>query len=178
MTSDDQIARWLSEPEGERLEFKSARNHFHFEKLVDYCVALANEGGGIILLGATDERPRQVVGTNAFSEPGRTEAGLYQHLHHRVPVEEKLYHGNRLLIVHVPSRLPGTAWQCRFLLIGQGRAYSRQSCCLDRLLSLWRFSRPPQTYLGCPPGCHNESLYRTRLYVSLVQALPQAVLVC
>lgn len=111
MTSDDQVARWLSEPEGERIEFKSARNHFHFEKLVDYCVALANEGGGIILLGATDERPRQVVGTRAFSEPGRTEAGLYQHLHHRVPVEEKHYHGNRLLIVHVPSRLPGTAWQ-------------------------------------------------------------------
>lgn len=111
MTSGEQIARWLSEPEGERLEFKSARNNFHFEKLVDYCVALANEGGGIILLGATDERPREIVGTSAFAEPGRTEAGLYQRLHHRVPVEEVHYDGRRLLIVHVPTRLPGTAWE-------------------------------------------------------------------
>lgn len=111
MTTPEQIARWLSEPEGERLEFKSARNNYQFEKLVDYCVALANEGGGTILLGATDERPRQVIGTAAFAEPGRTEAGLYQRLHHRIPVEEANYNGHRLLIVHVPSRLPGTAWE-------------------------------------------------------------------
>lgn len=111
MTTAEQIARWLSEPEGERLEFKSARNNFHFEKLVDYCVALANEGGGIILLGATDERPRQVVGTTAFAEPGRTEAGLYQRLHHRIPIEEATFNGERVLIVHVPARLPGTAWE-------------------------------------------------------------------
>ena len=105
------IARWLGEPEGERLEFKSARNHFHFETLVDYCVALANEGGGKILLGVTDERPRNVVGTRAFAEPGRTAAGLYDRLRHRVPVEEVNHEGHRLLIVHVPPRLPGTAWE-------------------------------------------------------------------
>ncbi len=111
MTSPEQIAGWLSEPEGERLEFKSARNNYQFEKLVDYCVALANEGGGKILLGATDERPREVVGTQAFAEPGRTEAGLYQRLHHRIAIEETNYQGHRLLIVHVPARLPGTAWE-------------------------------------------------------------------
>jgi len=72
---------------------------------------LANEGGGKIILGVSDLRPRQVVGTNAFSEPGRTEAGLYQRLHHRVPIEEVQYQGVRLLIVHVPARLPGTAWE-------------------------------------------------------------------
>ncbi len=111
MTSLEQIARWLSEPEGERLEFKSARRNYHFDKLVDYCVALANEGGGQILLGATDVRPREVVGTAAFKEPGRTEAGLYQRLHHRISVEETAYQGKRLLIVHVPARLTGTAWE-------------------------------------------------------------------
>lgn len=111
MTSAEQIARWLSAPEGERLEFKSARNRYDFDKLTNYCVALANEGGGQILLGATDERPRRVVGTNAFSEPGRAEAGLYQRLHHRIPIEETTYEGKRLLIVQVPARLPGTAWE-------------------------------------------------------------------
>ena len=111
MTTPEQISQWLAEPEGERLEFKSASNNFHFEKLVDYCVALANEGGGRIILGVTDRRPRQVVGTAAFAEPGRTEAGIYQQLHHRVSVEETFLDGKRVLIVHVPGRLPGTAWQ-------------------------------------------------------------------
>lgn len=74
-------------------------------------MALANEGGGKIILGVTDRRPRQVVGTAAFEEPGRTEAGIYQRLHHRVPVEEASFESRRVLIVHVPARLPGTAWQ-------------------------------------------------------------------
>src|SRR5690606_9513709 len=104
------VARWLAEPEGERLEFKSARNNFHFERLADYCVALANEGGGKIILGVSDARPRTVLGTAAFAEPGRTEAGLHERLRPRIPVEEVQYRGHRLLVVHVPSRLPGTAW--------------------------------------------------------------------
>lgn len=111
MSTAEQIAHWLSEPEGERLEFKEARNNFHFESLVDYCVALANEGGGKILLGVTDARPRRVIGSRAFGEPGRTAAGLYDRLRHRIPIEEADYGGQRLLIVHVPSRLPGTAWE-------------------------------------------------------------------
>jgi ATP-dependent DNA helicase RecG len=111
MTTPDEIARLLTEPEGERLEFKSASSNFHFEKLVDYCVALANEGGGKIVLGVTDRRPRQVVGTAAFAEPGRTEAGLYERLGHRVRIEELRYDGKRILLAHVPGRLPGTAWE-------------------------------------------------------------------
>lgn len=100
----------LDAPEGSRIEFKSAAGQYHFEKLLQYCVALANEGGGTVVLGVSDRRPREVVGTAAFSEPGRTEAGLTQRLHHRIPVEEFTYGGKRVLIVHVPSRLPGTAW--------------------------------------------------------------------
>lgn len=111
MTSLQQIAQWLAEPEGRQLEFKSASNNFHFERLVDYCVAIANEGGGKIILGATDKRPRTVIGTNAFHEPGRTEAGIFDRLRQRVAVEEVDVQGKRLLIVHVPARLPGTAWQ-------------------------------------------------------------------
>lgn len=110
MTTPEQFESWLKAPEGTRLEFKSATGGFHFDKLVDYCVALANEGGGAILLGVTDRRPRQVVGTQAFGEPGRTEAGLYQRLGHRIPVEEYHHAGRRVLIVHVPGRLRGSAW--------------------------------------------------------------------
>ncbi len=109
-TTSEQLERYLSEPEGTRIEFKEAKNRYDFDKLTDYCVALANEGGGLIILGVSDKRPRQVVGSQAFSEPGRTEAGLHQRLNHRIPVEEIHHHGKRVLLIHVPSRLPGCAW--------------------------------------------------------------------
>lgn len=110
-TTHEQFQNWLNAPEGTRLEFKTASNRYDFEELIDYCVALANEGGGTIILGVTDQRPRQVVGTAAFNEPGRAEAGLHQRLGHRIPVEEYQHQERRVLIVHVPARLPGTAWQ-------------------------------------------------------------------
>lgn len=110
-TTLEQLQHWLAEPEGSRLEFKEAKQNYHFEKLLPYCVALANEGGGKIILGVTDRRPRRIVGTAAFAEPGRTEAGLHERLLHRIPVEELHTEQGRVLIVHVPARLPGTAWQ-------------------------------------------------------------------
>lgn len=109
-TSPEELRRWLAAPEGSRFEFKEARTRYDFDKLVDYCVALANEGGGKVILGATDQRPRKICGSSAFEEPGRTEAGLYERLHQRIPVEEMLLPEGRVLIVHVPSRLPGAAW--------------------------------------------------------------------
>lgn len=110
-TSREHLHQWLAEPEGTNIEFKEAKQNYHFDKLVDYCVALANEGGGKIILGVTDRRPRRIVGTAAFAEPGRTEAGLHDRLTHRIPVEEMLTPEGRVLVVHVPGRLPGTAWQ-------------------------------------------------------------------
>ncbi|MEP7247263.1 MAG: ATP-binding protein [Gammaproteobacteria bacterium] len=110
-TSNSEIRRLLRTPEGKRFEFKEARSSFSFEKLVQYVVALANERGGRILLGVTDARPRKVVGSQAFPEPGRTEAGLFERLRRRVPIEEVIYGGQRLLIVHVPPREPGEVWE-------------------------------------------------------------------
>lgn len=110
-TTREQLQRWLDEPEGTNLEFKEARKSFHFEKLLEYCVALANEGGGKIVFGVSDRRPRRIVGTAAFSEPGRTEAGLHDRLSHRIPIEEIQTSEGRVLVAHVPGRLPGTAWQ-------------------------------------------------------------------
>lgn len=111
MTTPDEFHALLESPEGSRVEFKTASQSFHFEELVKYCVALANEGGGTIVFGVTDRRPRQVIGTRAFDEPGRTEAGLFEALRQRILVEEVHHDGKRVLLVHVPARLPGTAWQ-------------------------------------------------------------------
>ncbi len=63
-STPSQIDLWLKSPsEHQRLEFKEAKNQYDNAKLYKYCVALANEGGGILLLGVSDRPPRKVVGT-------------------------------------------------------------------------------------------------------------------
>ena len=62
------LNEWIARPEAERLEFKEAKNNFHFERLAKYCAALSKEGDGAIVVGVTDRRPRRVVGTTAFDE--------------------------------------------------------------------------------------------------------------
>ena len=96
------LEEWLQEKEGELLEFKSARNRFDFEELTRYCVALANEGGGKIILGVSDARPRQVVGSHAFDQPERTRSGLCQRLHLGIDFDEILHPNGRVLVFHVP----------------------------------------------------------------------------
>jgi ATP-dependent DNA helicase RecG len=103
------LAGWLAEPEGEHLEFKEASENYQFEKLVKYCAALANEGGGKMILGVTDKRPRVIVGTNAFAEPARTVAGLVERLRLKIECEEMQHQGGRVLIFHIPSRPLGMA---------------------------------------------------------------------
>lgn len=104
----DQFKRYLDAPsENEHLEFKEARNRYDFEKLVKYCAALANEGGGKIILGVTDARPRTVVGTQAFQNLERTKAGLIERLHLRIDVQELQHPNGRVLVFHVPSRPRG-----------------------------------------------------------------------
>lgn len=62
-----ELERWMSPPsETEQVEFKEAKNQFDSTRLLKYRVALANEGGGRLILGVTDKRPRQVVGSQAF----------------------------------------------------------------------------------------------------------------
>ena len=41
-----QLNAWMSGSEDEHLEFKAARTQYSAEKLIKYCSALANEGGG------------------------------------------------------------------------------------------------------------------------------------
>lgn len=100
----DQLQAWMNAKEDEHLEFKEEKNNFHFETLVKYCVALANEGGGKMILGVTDQLPRTVVGSQAFPDLERTKAGLIQRLQLRVDVEEIQHPDGRVLVFQVPSR--------------------------------------------------------------------------
>jgi ATP-dependent DNA helicase RecG len=107
----DQLQTWMNAKEDEHLECKEAKKNFHFETLVKYCVALANEGGGRMVLGVTDKPPRRVVGSQAFHDLERTKAGLIERLRLRVEVEEIRHPDGRVLVFQVPPRPIGMPLQ-------------------------------------------------------------------
>ena len=108
MVTLDTLARWLNVPaETERLEFKEAKAQFDSEKLMRYCVALANEGGGYLVLGVTDKPPRRVVGSSAFvSVPdlNRLKARVVEKLRLRLEAVELMHPDGRVLVLEIPSR--------------------------------------------------------------------------
>ena len=62
MTQIEEFNKWLANPEGRHLEFKAARNSFSHDKyLPDYCAALANEGGGKLVLGVQGKGARHFL---------------------------------------------------------------------------------------------------------------------
>ncbi len=111
-TTLEQLEAWMhADPEDEHLELKEAKRRYDFEKLVKYCIALANEGGGKFILGVTDKLPRKVVGTAAFGNLQRTKTSLFQRLHLRIDAEELQHPDGRVLIFHVSPRPVGTPVQ-------------------------------------------------------------------
>lgn len=111
-TSLDELQRWMEAPrETEHLEFKEAKNQYDSTKLMRYCVALANEGGGKFVLGVTDKPPRRVVATAAFPNTADIASKIFEKLRFRVDVEEVAHPDGRVVIFHIPPRPKGTAYQ-------------------------------------------------------------------
>src|SRR5262245_35395738 len=110
-TALDELERWFLIPrEEECLEFKEAKSQFDTTKLFKYCVAIANEGGGKLVLGVSDEPPRRVVGTQAFCDRMEIQTKILDKLGFRVDLEELSHSHGRVLICHIPSRPTGTAY--------------------------------------------------------------------
>ncbi|HSQ67171.1 MAG TPA: RNA-binding domain-containing protein [Polyangiaceae bacterium] len=108
MTSLDDLNRWLTAPrEDEHLEFKAAVTTFDQEKALKYFVALANEGGGKLVLGVSDRAPRVVVGSAAFRDSQQVRTVALQKLRLRVDVEELAHPDGRVVVFHVPGRSLG-----------------------------------------------------------------------
>ena len=107
----------------DHVEFKEAKHDYPFAGgkhsnpkdrrrcVLGYIVALANEKGGMLILGMADKLPHEVVGSDfAKDETGQLEDEIYKRLHIRVHCEELFDENNRrVLIIHVPSRPIGKA---------------------------------------------------------------------
>jgi ATP-dependent DNA helicase RecG len=110
-TTPEQIDLWrAAKKEHQRLEFKEAKKQYDTRKLSEYCVALANEGGGQLLFGIADAPPRQVVGSAAFPDTNEIAQKLFTWIGFRVDVEEVIHPDGRVLVFHVPTRPKGTAY--------------------------------------------------------------------
>lgn len=111
VTTLAQIDVWRqTSRENSKLEFKEAKRSFDKSKLYRYCVAIANEGGGNLLLGITDTRPRKVVGSSAFPDIDSITEKLFTVLRFRVDVEVVNHPDGRVVVFHIPSRPTGTAY--------------------------------------------------------------------
>jgi ATP-dependent DNA helicase RecG len=102
----------------DKVEFKEAHKDFtwnggsHSEQkdrrkcYLGYLVALANEGGGLLVFGMADKIPHTVVGTDfALGEVGALEDAVYEKLQVRVHCTELFdENGLRVLVTEVPSR--------------------------------------------------------------------------
>tara|TARA_R110002051_G_scaffold13808_1_gene45554 strand:+ start:15886 stop:17571 length:1686 start_codon:yes stop_codon:yes gene_type:complete len=102
----------------DKVEFKEAKNNFSWNGgshskqkdrrkcYLGYVVALANEKGGLLVLGMADKIPHTVVGSDfADGETGQLEDAVYGKLSIRVHIEELFdENGLRVVVTKIPSR--------------------------------------------------------------------------
>lgn len=118
-TTVDDLNQILQAPkETAGLEFKAAKLQWSQDSLCEYAVAIANEGGGRLILGVADKAPRQIVGTSAFRDPDAVRMKVLQSVNFRVEIDEVEHPAGRVLVIRIPSRPKGTPLQYdgRFLM--------------------------------------------------------------
>lgn len=141
-TTPAQIDLWRkATSETPNLEFKEAKSSYDFDKLCNYCVALANEGGGYFVLGVADKPPRAVVGSAAFQSPVKASEQLFNKLGFHVDVEEVAHPDGRVVVFAVPPRPRGTAYHIdgRYLMRSGGSLVAMTE---DRLRPIFDEGKP------------------------------------
>lgn len=107
----EQIDLWRGyASETQNLEFKEAGNQYDTRKLCRYCVAIANEGGGHLVLGIADKPPRAVVTSHAFPDTQDIAEKLFHWVSFRVDVEAVAHPQGRVVVFTIPGRPRGTAY--------------------------------------------------------------------
>lgn len=141
-TTPAQIDIWRqSLSETQKLEFKEAKRDFDRRKLAEYCVAMANEGGGHFLLGIEDKPPRTVVGSKAFPNVVKAAEHLFDTVGFRVDVEEVAHPDGRVVVFRIPARPRGTAYHLdgKYLMRSGAALVSMSE---DRLRAIFAEGKP------------------------------------
>lgn len=89
--------------EGEVLEFKEAKVNFSSRDRSDYCAAIANMGGGKLLLGVSNSRV--VIGTTVYQGTiNKIPQEVYQAIGITISIEEVLHPNGRVVVFDIPPR--------------------------------------------------------------------------
>lgn len=143
------LRSWLKSPEHERLEFKAARRSFDVAEVHRYLVALANEGGGHLVLGVANEVPRKVVGTAALMDHALRAHELTRQIGLRVTFTELDVDCRRVLVASVGPRHRGVpvAFDGRYLMrVGE----SLVAMTADQLKAIFAEGVPDASALAVP----------------------------
>lgn len=118
MHLNDITLKYLVEvKEGEHIQFKEAKRRFSFDEALQCCCGLSNCGGGFLVFGISDKRPRRIVGTKAFDQPERTRRTLIDKLNVMVDFQF-LNDGEKSVLVFevaphpsgIPVQADGISW--------------------------------------------------------------------
>ncbi len=106
-----ELENFLELSENENVEFKEAKSQFNFDtgrkSLCGYLIALANEGGGKLILGVTNDK--KIIGTNSYLDINKLKSAVYQKIHRRIGVKEYEIESKRVLVISINSRPVGEA---------------------------------------------------------------------
>ena len=96
----------------DKVEFKEAKTQFSYnsgrKSVLGYVSALANEGGGYLVLGVRESAPHEICGSSAFEgREGKLEQDVYRDLKIRIRTQTLYEEGNRVLVIEIPSRPTG-----------------------------------------------------------------------
>lgn len=110
----------MAQPEGARLEFKEWKTKCDLDALGRYCCALANEGGGHLVIGVSDQRPRKAVGTRVFPSLDGAVESVRGLVGIDIEAAALVINGKRVVILAVPSRPRGAP------VLFRGAGYCRE----------------------------------------------------
>ncbi|WP_206099597.1 ATP-binding protein [Rheinheimera riviphila] len=168
MVSIEQLELWIKLPrENEHLEFKTASNQYDSTKLLKYFVALANEGGGHLVLGVTDKLPRQIVGSKALPNREATTAMILEKLRIRVEITELNHPDGRIVIVEIPSRPQGQPLHLDGAYLMRADE-ELQPMTADRLQNIFNEGKSEWLSIIAKADANPEDCYRAAGYSNMV----------
>ena len=93
----------------DKVEFKEAKTQYSYNKgrksVLGYITALANEGGGYLVLGVRESTPHEICGSIAWEGlEGKLEQDIYRDMKIRIHTEVLWDGKNRVLVIKIPSR--------------------------------------------------------------------------
>jgi ATP-dependent DNA helicase RecG len=108
---ENMLREIIADTEDEHTERKSATTNFDRDKLYSYIAALANEGGGNLLMGVNNDGT--IIGTQTYRNPTSLKQEILSNgsmsRRLRVQIFEEVIDGKRVVLFKIPARPRGEA---------------------------------------------------------------------